>query len=211
VRQALRREHGIDVRLRTVERAVSGFRRELSALARATVRFETPPGKQLQVDFGETRILVGDERPKVSVFVATIGYSRRPDVAAFLLERPVSWIAGLEGTFRHFNGITEEVLVTALGPRARTRAASATSSATPSPVARSPRGTPSRRTWPSGSVLVTSNLTTSEWGTVFGDPVVATAILDRFRHHSHVVTIRGDSYRLRGKRKSGLLRPVTAT
>lgn len=56
-----------------------------------------------------------------------------------------------------------------------------------------------------GSMLITSNLTTSEWGSVFGDPVVATAILDRLLHHSHVVTIRGDSYRLREKRRSGLL------
>jgi hypothetical protein len=37
---------------------------------------------------------------------------------------------------------------------------------------------------------------------VFADPVVATAILDRLLHHSHVLTIRGDSYRLRAKRKS---------
>jgi DNA replication protein DnaC len=65
------------------------------------------------------------------------------------------------------------------------------------------------RRYERGSVLVTSNLTTSEWGNVFGDPVVATAILDRLLHHSHVVTIRGDSYRLRGKRKSGLLKPIT--
>jgi hypothetical protein len=35
--------------------------------------------------------------------------------------------------------------------------------------------------------------------------VVATAILDRMLHHSHVLTIRGDSYRLRSKRRSGLL------
>lgn len=111
VRQELRREHGIEVSLRTVERAVSGHRRELSALARATVRFETPPGKQLQVDFGETRVPVGDERPKVFLFVATLGYSRRPYVAAFLHERQVSWIAGLEGTFRHFNGVPEEILL----------------------------------------------------------------------------------------------------
>ena len=41
---------------------------------------------------------------------------------------------------------------------------------------------------------------------MLGDPVVATAILDRLLHHSHVVTIRGDSYRLREKRRSGLLR-----
>ena len=40
---------------------------------------------------------------------------------------------------------------------------------------------------------------------MFGDPVVATAILDRLLHRSHVVTIRGDSYRLREKRRAGLL------
>jgi len=46
---------------------------------------------------------------------------------------------------------------------------------------------------------------------VFGDAVVATAILDRLLHHSHVITIRGDSYRLREKRRTGLLKaPVTA-
>jgi hypothetical protein len=45
---------------------------------------------------------------------------------------------------------------------------------------------------------------------VFGDPVVATAILDRLLHHSHVLTIRGDSYRLRAKRKSGLIKPSAA-
>jgi hypothetical protein len=45
-------------------------------------------------------------------------------------------------------------------------------------------------------------------GAVFGDPVVATAILDRLLHHSHVVTIRGDSYRLREKRRAGLVKPV---
>jgi DNA replication protein DnaC len=41
---------------------------------------------------------------------------------------------------------------------------------------------------------------------VFGDPVVATAILDRLLHHSQVITIRGDSYRLREKRRSGLIK-----
>jgi len=47
-----------------------------------------------------------------------------------------------------------------------------------------------------------------EWGEVFGDQVVATAILDRLLHHSHVLTIRGDSYRLREKRRSGLIPPA---
>lgn len=111
VRQELCREHGIKLSLRTVERAVQGYRRELAALARATVRFETPPGKQLQVDFGETRIRIGEERPKVFLFVATLGYSRRPYIGAFLHERQTSWMAGLEGAFRHFNGTPEEVLL----------------------------------------------------------------------------------------------------
>lgn len=42
-------------------------------------------------------------------------------------------------------------------------------------------------------MLVTSNRSVAEWGTVFGDTVVAMAILDRLLHHSHVTTIRGDS------------------
>lgn len=61
------------------------------------------------------------------------------------------------------------------------------------------------RRYERGSMLVTSNRAVSEWGTVFGDSVVATAILDRLLHHSHVITIRGDSYRLREKRRSGLM------
>jgi len=63
------------------------------------------------------------------------------------------------------------------------------------------------RRYERGSLLVTSNRHVSEWGAVFGDPVVATAILDRLLHHSHVLTIRGERYRLREKRRSGLVRP----
>ena len=58
-------------------------------------------------------------------------------------------------------------------------------------------------------MLLTSNRSVGEWGTVFGDPVVATAILDRLLHHSHAITIRGDSYRLREKRRAGLLQKAS--
>jgi DNA replication protein DnaC len=58
-----------------------------------------------------------------------------------------------------------------------------------------------------GSMMLTSNRAVSEWGDVFGDPVLATAILDRLLHHSHIVTIRGESYRLKEKRRSGLFTP----
>jgi DNA replication protein DnaC len=66
------------------------------------------------------------------------------------------------------------------------------------------------RRYERGAILLTSNRSVGEWGTVFGDPVVATAILDRLLHHSHVITIRGDSYRLKEKRRSGLLQKTPA-
>jgi len=66
------------------------------------------------------------------------------------------------------------------------------------------------RRYERGSILITSNRAVGDWGTVLGDQVVATAILDRLLHHSHVLTIRGDSYRLREKRRSGLLKATPA-
>lgn len=66
------------------------------------------------------------------------------------------------------------------------------------------------RRYERGSLILTSNQPVGNWGEVFGDNVLATAILDRLLHHSHVVTIKGDSYRLREKRKAGLLRPAKA-
>ena len=62
------------------------------------------------------------------------------------------------------------------------------------------------RRYERGSLLVTTNQRVSEWGTVFGDEVLATAILDRLLHHSHTLLITGESYRLREKRRSGLIR-----
>lgn len=111
VRQELEQEKGIRLTLRTVERAVSHLRRELEAEARATIRFETPPGKQLQIDFGERRVSIGGENVKVYLFVATLGYSRRLYVRPFRNERQESWFAGVEGAFRHFGGVTKEVLL----------------------------------------------------------------------------------------------------
>jgi DNA replication protein DnaC len=55
-----------------------------------------------------------------------------------------------------------------------------------------------------GSILLTSNKSFGDWGQIFGDPILATAILDRLLHHSVVVNIRGESYRLREKKKAGL-------
>ena len=49
------------------------------------------------------------------------------------------------------------------------------------------------------SLIVTSNKPFSAWGEVFGDDVVATAMIDRLVHHAEILSLKGDSYRLRGK------------
>jgi hypothetical protein len=49
------------------------------------------------------------------------------------------------------------------------------------------------------------NQIVTQWGPVFGDDVLAAAILDRLLHHSHTLMIQGESYRLRQKKKAGLL------
>lgn len=54
-----------------------------------------------------------------------------------------------------------------------------------------------------GSIILTSNKGFADWGDVLGDSVIAAAILDRLLHHSHVLNIRGDSYRLREKKRAG--------
>ena len=62
------------------------------------------------------------------------------------------------------------------------------------------------RRYERGSIILTSNKSFAEWAEVFsGDAVIATAILDRLLHHSHVISIRGESYRLREKRKAGVV------
>jgi DNA replication protein DnaC len=66
------------------------------------------------------------------------------------------------------------------------------------------------RRYERGAIILTSNQSLGGWGEVFGDPVIATAILDRLLHHSITVNIKGDSYRLREKLKAGLLKSRAA-
>lgn len=65
------------------------------------------------------------------------------------------------------------------------------------------------RRYEKGSMLITTNQLVGQWGGVFGDDMLAAAILDRLLHHSHTLVIQGESYRLRQKKKSGLLTKAT--
>lgn len=111
VRQELLAEHGIEVSLRTVERAVEPLRREMRKSSLATVRYETSPGEQVQIDFGTKRTSIGGSSVQVKLFAATLGWSRRQFVAAFEDERQRSWLEGLDGAFRHFGGVPRTVLM----------------------------------------------------------------------------------------------------
>ena len=55
------------------------------------------------------------------------------------------------------------------------------------------------------SLIVTSNKGFVDWGEVFNDQVLATAILDRLLHHATTLNIKGESYRLKEKRRAGIL------
>jgi len=56
-----------------------------------------------------------------------------------------------------------------------------------------------------GSIILTSNKSYGDWGAIFADNVIASAILDRLLHHSTTINIKGESYRLKDKKKAGVV------
>jgi transposase len=76
VRDELRRD-GVVASVRTVQRVVAGRRRERRAAELATVRFETAPGQQMQIDFGEKVVSIAGRLIRVHLLVAVLSYSRR--------------------------------------------------------------------------------------------------------------------------------------
>lgn len=108
--RALLANEGIDASIRTVQRAVASRRREVHAKTVATVRFETAPGRQMQIDFGEKRVSIGGVVVKVYLLVAVLSHSRRLFVKAFLNQRGDDWREGIAEAFLHFGGVVLEVL-----------------------------------------------------------------------------------------------------
>lgn len=78
---------------------------------RATVRFETAPGQQAQVDFGQRRVWIADEEVTAHVFVCTLGFSRRTYAEAFPHERLSAVLEGHEHAFQHFAGVPAQIVV----------------------------------------------------------------------------------------------------
>lgn len=108
--QRLLAEQDVVVSVRTVERAVADLRQAQRVAEVATVRVETAPGDQLQIDFGQKYVQIGGARVRVFLLVAVLSYSRRIFVKAFLNERQADWREGVAAAFRHFGGVPRVVL-----------------------------------------------------------------------------------------------------
>lgn len=94
----------------TVRNAVRPLRMEAGAAALTQCRFETEPGEQAQVDWGQVRVRFMSGPAVVHVFVLTLGYSRRAWAEGYENERLSALLAAHEHAFAHFGGRTAELL-----------------------------------------------------------------------------------------------------
>jgi transposase len=104
-------EQGYRGGLNQVHRFVRPLRVAARQACRATTRFETPPGQQAQVDFGQRQLWIGDVLERVQLFVFTLGYSRRLYATAFPHARLDAVLAGHEQAFQHFGGVPLQIVV----------------------------------------------------------------------------------------------------
>lgn len=92
--------------LMQVQRFVRPYREQRRWSELATMRFETGPGEQAQVDYGQLWVWIGAQPEKVHLFVFTLGYSRRLYTRAYRNERLTTLLDGHERAFRWFGGVT---------------------------------------------------------------------------------------------------------
>src|SRR3954469_806862 len=107
----LLRDRGIAASVRTVQRVVEDRRRSQRASQVATVRFETAPGEQMQVDVGQRLVRIAGALVRVFFVCAVLGFSRRLFVRAFLSARQDDWREGIAGAFQRFGGVPRTVLI----------------------------------------------------------------------------------------------------
>ena len=212
-------DHGFAARYASVRRFVSSVQQQPAVEARVVIT--SAPGEEGQVDYGEGPMVRDADSGKyrrTRLFVLTLGYSRK--AVRLLVQRSSAqvWAELHERAFRRLAAPS----VSSCSTTSR-RASSPRTSTTP----RSIRSTAigylpidrqaatlffqliSRR-YERGPMILTSNQSFGSWGDVFGDRVIASAILDRILHHATTISIRGDSYRLKDKLKSGVVKPTTA-
>ena len=99
-----------EIEARGYEGGITQLRKYLSQFKKSepepTVRFETPPGQQMQVDFTH----INRHRRRFKAFVATLGYSRATFVRFSETERQDDWLSGIVEAFHYFGGVPRELL-----------------------------------------------------------------------------------------------------
>lgn len=108
--QELRADRGYRGGYDTVRNAVRPLRAEATVASLTQQRFETEPGEQAQVDWGQVRVRFASAPAAIHVFVMTLGFSRRAWVEGYEHERIDSLLAAHEHAFEHFGGHTSEIL-----------------------------------------------------------------------------------------------------
>ncbi|EQW46182.1 hypothetical protein G904_01121 [Escherichia coli UMEA 3065-1] len=191
-----------------------------------TVRFETEPGRQMQADWGTMR----NGRSPLHVFVAVLGYSRMLYIEFTDNMRYDTLETCHRNAFRFFGGVPREVLYDNMKTVVLQRDAYQTGQGRYKATLQ--RGVMAPRLliideigylpfsqeeaklffqviakrYEKSAMILTSNLPFGQWDQTFaGDAALTSAMLDRILHHSHVVQIKGESYRLRQKRKAGVI------
>lgn len=104
------KEKGYDGGYTLVKEAIRPFRETHRQIEAATVRFETPPGFQAQMDWGTKQIYLGGNLVRIHIFILVLGYSRACYVEFTLNEKLPTLIAYHERAFRWFGGVPEEIL-----------------------------------------------------------------------------------------------------
>ena len=89
-----------------MQRFLKPYRAQRKWSELATVRFETEPGEQAQVDYGQLQVWIGEQAETVHLFVFTLGYSRRLFTRGYRNERLATLLDGHERAFRYFGGVT---------------------------------------------------------------------------------------------------------
>lgn len=97
-------EFSQNITLRKLQRFCVPFRQEFKPIKTYT-RYETAPGQQMQIDFAEKTLILGNEAIRVHFFVAVLSYSRRIFAKAYPTENQSVWLDGIESAFRFFDGI----------------------------------------------------------------------------------------------------------
>lgn len=108
--QELTREHGFKGSYETVKRFVAPLRSLAERAELTERRFETPPGRQSQIDWGQARVLFRSGPRDVHIFVLTLGFSRRSFYWGSPNERLGAFLEAHERAFEHFGGRTQEHL-----------------------------------------------------------------------------------------------------